>query len=308
MNYINNLNMYIKLCLFLTFIQLSYCQLGVLSTPGYYFYEASSQLLAICEPGYYCLNDGVRRQCPPGRFGSEFGISSPRCTGVCEIGYFCEAGSISSKQNECGGSNLYCPIASHTPQIVDIGYYSVDIDNSTITTRGVERRCEPGHYCVNGIKYMCKAGFYGGEYGHINETCSGLCNPGYFCPMGSLFSDEVMCGDASRYCPGNDAYPKVVDDGFYSIGGNESTRVGQSIATIGKYAQDGILRSCRAGYYGSTEGLKTPSCSGSCVIPGYYCTTASISPFMNICGGDNVICPARSVAPLEVSLIYFLNF
>lgn len=28
-------------------------------------------------------------------------------------------------------------------------------------------RCEPGFYCVDGMKYLCDSGYWGGEYGQV---------------------------------------------------------------------------------------------------------------------------------------------
>lgn len=85
-----------------------------------------------------------------------------------------------------------------------------------------------------------------------------------------------MCGDADRYCPGGNFAPTYVDKGYYSIGGNDSTRTGQAIAPPGHYAVDGHLYVCPAGYFGATEGLSTPECSGLCQVPGFYCPSKCV--------------------------------
>ena len=109
-----------------------------------------------------------------------------------------------------------------------------------------------------------------------------------------------MCGEPSRYCPGNNPHPLIVPDGYYSIGGNDSTRSVIQIAPAGYYAVLGLLYPCPAGYFGAVEGLYARSCSGLCRIPGFYCPTASISPVMKYCGGDDFFCPATTVAPIRV--------
>jgi hypothetical protein len=55
------------------------------------------------------------------------------------------------------------------------------------------------------------------------------------------------------------------------LGGNESTRNRQTIAPPGYFALEGLLYPCPAGYYGAISGLSSPTCSGICNIPGYYC-------------------------------------
>ena len=46
--------------------------------------------------------------------------------------------------------------------------------------RSAERRCEPGYYCVGGVKESCTPGHWG-LGGEITNNCSGLCNLGVWC-------------------------------------------------------------------------------------------------------------------------------
>jgi hypothetical protein len=55
-----------------------------------------------------------------------------------------------------------------------------------------------GHYCADGIKVACPAGRYGDTLGLARITCSGLCQPGYYCPAGSISATEIPC-PAGRY-------------------------------------------------------------------------------------------------------------
>ncbi len=87
-----------------------------------------------------------------------------------------------------------------------------------IATRYSERRCVPGQYCVDGRRFFCDAGRWGGEYGQNSSKCSGECSSGYYCPEGSTSSYEVKCGDASKYCPQGSSKPQLVPSGYYSIG------------------------------------------------------------------------------------------
>jgi hypothetical protein len=93
---------------------------------GYYssegsMYNRSSQ--ASCPPGYYCIN-GARIACPSGRYGQNSQSASPDCSGVCESGYYCPAGSISSTQFWCGSPAVYCPAGSGSSVSVAIGNFS----------------------------------------------------------------------------------------------------------------------------------------------------------------------------------------
>lgn len=62
--------------------------------------------------------------CPPGRYGSTFGLSTGDCSGYCDPGYYCPEGSNNSKPFECGSPDVFCPPGSSVPQAVDIGYYT----------------------------------------------------------------------------------------------------------------------------------------------------------------------------------------
>mmetsp|Transcript_3555 Transcript_3555/g.5536 ORF Transcript_3555/g.5536 Transcript_3555/m.5536 type:complete len:1103 (+) Transcript_3555:128-3436(+) len=249
-----------------------------------------------CDVGHYCLADGVRRVCPAGRYGSSIGLSSPECSGVCEQGYYCPEASTSPRQYQCGADSVYCPLGSREPQPVAIGYYTV---GGGIATHFAERRCEPGHYCQNGKKYFCTAGRYGDQFGQVHENCTDMCAAGYYCPEGSTSPYEVQCGEPSRYCPTGSKRPIQVDEGYYTVGGNLSTRVSQVRSTRGHFAIGGLDYICPAGRYGIRNGESDPLCTGIC-SKGFYCPAGSVSPIMYPCGGDDRICPTGSVSPIKV--------
>jgi hypothetical protein len=172
---------------------------------------------------------------------------------------------------------VFCPLGSEKPQSVYVGYYSVDY-TSTIgvmnTTRSAERKCEPGSFCMNGGRFLCDRGHWGGVYGLTAGNCSGLCRPGYYCPLGSASSEEVQCGDSNRYCPTGSFAPLPVALGYYSIGdinSIESTRSTVVLAPVGFYALAGVLYRCPAGYYGVSEGMSVQYCSGPCYAGTYVC-------------------------------------
>lgn len=259
----------------------------------------------LCEPGYFCLN-GRENPCPGGRYGSVSGISHASCEGVCEAGYYCPIGSTLSKQYECGDASVFCIAGSNAPTPVQAGYYSIsEIDSSDVHLQTSERKCEPGYYCAYGIRKKCSKGYYGETFGLVTHTCTGECYPGYYCNEGSTSPAENECGDPNYYCPGFGNYhPTLIDTGYYSIGGTEATRTGQLISPMGYYAVNGILRACSSGRYGSVEGLSSALCSGYC-NQGYYCDVASTSPYMHLCRGDNVFCPAQSGAPITVPIGFY---
>jgi hypothetical protein len=67
-----------------------------------YLLIINASLSVFCKPysGYYCVS-GVRRQCPAGRFGSTSGLYKQTCTGICQQGYYCPAGSVNGYQIPC---------------------------------------------------------------------------------------------------------------------------------------------------------------------------------------------------------------
>lgn len=54
------------------------------------------------------------------------------------------------------------------------------------------RQCGLGTYCVNGTVYDCPAGRYGNSLGLSSPLCSGVCRAGFYCPVGSVRSNQVM--------------------------------------------------------------------------------------------------------------------
>ena len=69
--------------------------------------------------GYYCDGDGTKKLCDVGKYGSITGLGSSDCSGLCDPGYFCPAGSYSRTQETCGAGKseaeaaaVYCPSVS----------------------------------------------------------------------------------------------------------------------------------------------------------------------------------------------------
>mmetsp|Transcript_27383 Transcript_27383/g.12751 ORF Transcript_27383/g.12751 Transcript_27383/m.12751 type:complete len:117 (+) Transcript_27383:269-619(+) len=103
-------------------------------------------------------------ECPEGQYCDITGMEAP--AGLCEAGYYCEAGSTSPapEDSEEGGrceAGYYCPAGSASPV-----------------------QCPPGEYCDND--------------GLAEPT--GNCMPGYFCDYGSTTPIPQKC-DAGYYCP-----------------------------------------------------------------------------------------------------------
>ena len=127
-----------------------------------------------CEPDFFCVN-GVKQPCPDGKFATEAG--SVQCSALanglyldvngnaqpCEPGYYCQNGA----KNDCGSPNLICPDSSMiSPNVVQTGYYSSG--GTSNTTRTEERECEVGHFCVNGIRFVCALGYFADRRGAVS--------------------------------------------------------------------------------------------------------------------------------------------
>eukprot|EP01031_Cornospumella_fuschlensis_P026615 gene26614-32164_t len=114
------------------------------------------------------------------------------------------------------------------------------------------------------------------------DGSTSLCEAGWFCPAGSISARQYSCGGADKFCPRGSAAPSLVLQGYYSIGGNESTRVSQLQCELGNFCVGGKKYPCPAGRYGETRGLFNPSCSGSC-SPGHYCPQGTVLPTIFRC-------------------------
>jgi hypothetical protein len=51
-----------------------------------------------CPPGFYCPSGREVVVCPPGTYGSSYGLSQPNCDGPCDPGHYCPAASTSAKE------------------------------------------------------------------------------------------------------------------------------------------------------------------------------------------------------------------
>ncbi|KAL3656443.1 hypothetical protein V7S43_018668 [Phytophthora oleae] len=235
-----------------------------------------------CEAGTFSV-DGNKFLCPAGRYGDKSGETSPLCTGLCTKGYYCPEGSTSPTQIECGGDGVLCPTGSPKPQLVPQGYYSIGITN---TTRFFQSPCEPGYFCISGVKYQCPAGTYGAVSGLSTAACTGKCAPGYYCPSypgpPSISCTQNECGNSAVYCPeGTGNEPAFVSSGYYSVltsgmadDGRNATQNDVKICPKGFYCRQGIRIRCPEGTYGDVDGLSAASCSGWCPV-GFSCPFAT---------------------------------
>jgi hypothetical protein len=245
-----------------------------------------------CEAGHFCT-DGLRFECPAGRYGTRVGESSSRCEGDCPAGYICGWATTNPYLYECGDPRYYCPAGSAAPTPVDFGYYADPTEPPTRKT--YQRLCEPGFYCVDAERFPCPPGHYQPLYGMSSPLACLLSPAGFFTPFYNHSNPtDYPCGmekGASVYCPTGSTIPTPVTKGYFSIGGfqgleglpENTTRLSQLPCGPGWYCQDGIARQCPAGKYGATSLLSTTECSGDCE-KGHFCPPGSTSPTQYRCG------------------------
>jgi hypothetical protein len=113
----------------------------------------------------------------------------------------------------------------------------------------------------------CPVGRFGNATRLPNSNCSGPCQAGFACPVGSVSSNGTICMP-----------------GWYSItGGGVCVACGQgqygSLAGLPSPNCSGL---CIAGTYGSSPALNSPACSGNC-LAGHWCPAGSTVATQNAC-------------------------
>ncbi|GMI27037.1 hypothetical protein TeGR_g1845, partial [Tetraparma gracilis] len=109
--------------------------------------------------GAYMCDD-----CGAGKYSSSGDPSCTACSGgtysgfsgateclPCSPGFFCNSGSSSPQQNECGDASKYCPLGSSAPVAVETGYYSSPLIAAT-DLRESQAMCEDSYYCSGGVR------------------------------------------------------------------------------------------------------------------------------------------------------------
>ena len=189
----------------------------------------------ICEPGYFCEN-GIRRPCPAGHYGSDRGLSARTCNGKCPPGMWCPERATAAFPTRNGS---YCATGG-------------------CTTEEGDGPCEPGYYCPRGSssstqRPCCDARrddftglwytFNGRGFGTSNDVDVILTGrqrsrvgPLVHPPPGEVYDYEGFHQHAparlartceTLFCPRGSAAPSV-SEGYYSTGGNRTTRHGQA--------------------------------------------------------------------------------
>lgn len=125
----------------------------------------------LCALGHYCPAGSVSElsvTCPAGRYGGQPGLTNNTCSGLCSEGYYCPIASQSATQYECGNRNVYCPVGSPAPVAVTPGFYTNG--GVSASTHPLQIAAEPGFYALDGIRRPCPAGTWGNVTGLSGET------------------------------------------------------------------------------------------------------------------------------------------
>ncbi|KAH8053278.1 calcium ion binding protein [Aureococcus anophagefferens] len=91
--------------------------------------------------GSYCAG-GENVPCPAGTYGVEPGLSDAACSGACDAGYFCAAGSTSPTAALCGQyvdppQAAYCPAGAGHPMPAPVGFATTPLWGSIYARTGV---------------------------------------------------------------------------------------------------------------------------------------------------------------------------
>jgi len=238
--------------------------------------------------GFWCSN-GVRKACPPGKYGTSLGLTNFKCDGPCFAGYYCPSSSTTPNQMTCGNVTVYCPEESGSPTRTDTGFYShhgdVDLEFRDATdpknkTMIGQRICEKGYYCTDGTKHQCPGGTFGWYEGAVSVDFCRPCEAGFFCPYRPGNPSTRPCGGPALFCPRGSEAPRNVGLGRYSIGrgeGDGAQQIDEKTCEPGHYCVLGIKHLCPARSYGDELGQYLATCSGFCP-PGYECPQGSARP------------------------------
>ena len=155
--------------------------------------------------------------------------------------------------DDCGSVDKYCPGSDQSSQTdVQSGFYTT---GGTEITRTGQAECEAGYYCSGGVK--------------------------------------LDCGAVDKFCPGTQqTSPTTAQAGFYTTGGTEATRTGETQCEAGHYCSGGVKVQCPAGTFGNSPGLSTAACDGPCPA-GYYCPAGTAGP---LDCGDATLCVQHGCA------------
>ena len=224
--------------------------------PGQYAvqYENKGNDCSLCKEGAFCPVSGLKPStlsfCPKKMWSNKGTVTEKGCF-PCPEGFICLGKGIKKSCEEgavaLGGSDV-C-------QVCLPGY-------KPNAARSACEKCLPGTYGLDGKECIpCQAGSFGASVGNKTAQCDGLCEPGHYCPSGSISPKEKKCPPGS----------------YGDIRGLKTSAC-SDLCEPGHFCPEGsvspIEKKCKAGYFGSSLGNKTPDCDGKC-SPNYFCAEGS---------------------------------
>lgn len=258
----------------------------------------------------YCTN------CPIGYLCPGFGRVAPA---ICPAGFVCSKEGLHAPNVRCP-AGFYCPNGTAT----------VDPFRNDTTRRPYP--CKPGTYCLTGVGYSdvivgnffyaqhCTEGFYC-EAGSYSPRGSGLCPPGFICPLGTAVPKPTPQGSYSSLhgtiksancLPGYYAPTIETKECYPCPPGTSCEEEGTSVATIcppGTYRSTiedaGIpCKACPEGTWSKNYGLRE---SGECIrcAPGVICPVEGMT---KPCSRSDLPTPYEPVVNLNGVPVYEFLF
>lgn len=104
----------------------------------------------------------------------------------------------------------------------------------------------PANYCTGGAsQQLCPPGTFGapGQTGLASASCSGQCQAGYWCGVGSTSPTQNQCGGVGVYCPTGASAPIPVSANFYTTpaGGSTMLRTNQAACPSERACSGGVV-------------------------------------------------------------------
>ncbi|XP_026534414.1 neurogenic locus notch homolog protein 4-like [Notechis scutatus] len=269
-----------------------------------------------CPPGKYCSSPGLAgptgfycpegtgldwKPCPPGTYNPIQGIRSLVECHICDGGKFCLYHNATDVTGECW-EGFYCTQGSNRPN-----------PNAQLNVQA--GACPSGYYCPRGtiIPNPCPVGTFAAESRlHSEVECSpcvpghfcntpglaaptGPCQEGFFCILGSMFSNPLTTSQSGGpcpqgyFCPQGTANPLPCPAGTYNDLEKQarclpcsngyfclqnSSSLVNSQCPVGHYCPPGTRSKnqfpCPQGTYNPNIGISNLSLCLLCT-PGHYC-------------------------------------
>ena len=234
--------------------------------------ETAASCTGVCEAGYWCPAGSTsmrERACPGGTWGMA-GSTNTSCSGTCAQGHYCPLASTSSRRFPCSSPAFYCAEASASPALVPAGHYSVPLS----TAEGADAL----PVTVFATVAPCVAG----------EFCARGVRS--FCPPGRYGTAAL---ESSPSCFG------LCAAGRFGSTGGHTTPACEGPCAPGAYCPEGSTSAhqevCPAGRWGA-GGSVDATCDGLC-LPGYYCSVGSVTARGSACDSPAFHCPEGSDSP-----------